>query len=145
MAETIFSKILRGEAPSFRVYEDESVLAFLDVNPLSRGHTLVVSRQPAETLADLSEDAAAAIGRVLPRLCRAVVRATGCKAYNLLQNNGAAAYQAVAHVCFYIIPRPDREHGLRIDWRVSELGFEEGANLSVRISNELRAMTGAAS
>ncbi|NJO36357.1 MAG: HIT domain-containing protein, partial [Rhizobiales bacterium] len=68
MAETVFSKILRGELPCHKVYEDAHVLAFLDINPLSRGHTLVIPREPAVTLDELSDDARGRLGRVLPRL-----------------------------------------------------------------------------
>jgi histidine triad (HIT) family protein len=122
MPETIFSKILRKEIPCHRVYEDEHVLAFLDINPLSRGHTLVIPKEPAETLDQLSDDAAAAIGRVLPRLCRALLKVTGCSAYNILQNNGARAHQAVYHVHFHIIPKPDDTQGLGIRWPLGMLG-----------------------
>src|ERR1700712_4742117 len=102
MAETVFSKILRGDIPSHHVYEDEHVFAFLDVNPLSRAHLLVTPREQAATLDQLSAESAAAIGRVLPRLARALMAATGCTAYNVLQNNGAAAHQAVFHVHFHL-------------------------------------------
>ncbi|HWN71821.1 MAG TPA: HIT family protein, partial [Haliangium sp.] len=95
MAETVFSKILAGEIPCHKVYEDDRVLAFLDIFPLSRGHTLVIPKEPAETLDELSDESAAAIGRVLPRIARAVMQATGCTAYNVLQNNGSMAHQAV--------------------------------------------------
>ena len=88
MKETVFSKILRGEIPCHKVYEDELVLAFLDIGPLSRGHVLVIPKEPAETLDALSDESAAAIGRVLPRLCRAVKRVTGVEQYNVLENNG---------------------------------------------------------
>src|SRR4051812_32639654 len=104
MADTIFTKILRGDIPCHRVYEDEKVLAFLDINPIARGHVLVIPKEAAETLDRLSDDSAAALGRVLPRLCRAVLAATGAHAYNVLQNNGATAHQAVFHVHFHIIP-----------------------------------------
>ena len=70
MADTVFGKIVRGEIPCNKVYEDEQVLAFLDINPLSAGHMLVVPKEPAETLDRLSDESAAALGRVLPRLCR---------------------------------------------------------------------------
>src|SRR5687767_5781825 len=100
MAETVFSKILAGTIPCHKVYEDEQVLAFLDVNPIARGHTLIIPKEPAETLDKLSDDAAAAIGRVLPRIARAVLAATGATAFNVLQNNGPAAHQAVFHVHF---------------------------------------------
>src|SRR5258705_6409065 len=117
MAETVFSKILRGEIPCHRVYEDDHVLAFLDVNPISRGHTLVIPKEPAETLDALSDEAAAAIGRVLPRLSRAVLAASGATAFNILQNNGVSAHQAVLHVHFHIIPKHDDGTGLGIGWR----------------------------
>src|SRR6478735_4539253 len=109
MADTVFSKILRGEIPCHKVYEDERVFAFLDVNPLSRGHVLVIPKEPAVTLDALSDESAAALGRVLPRLCRAVQRVTGSSAYNVLQNNGTGAHQAVMHVHFHIIPKSSSE------------------------------------
>ena len=113
---TVFSKIISGEIPCHKVYEDAHVLAFLDINPLSRGHTLVIPKEEAAYLHELSEESAAAIGRVLPRIARAVVKATGVEHYNVLQNNGAPAHQAVFHVHFHIIPKPSSEEGLGIGW-----------------------------
>lgn len=119
-SETIFDRILAGEIPCHRVYEDDHVLAFLDVNPLSLGHTLVIPRQRAAFLHELTDESAAAIGRVLPRLCRAVMHASGATEYNVLQNNGASAHQAVFHVHFHIIPRlVDR--GLGVGWNPGKL------------------------
>jgi histidine triad (HIT) family protein len=135
MAETVFAKILRGEIPCHRVYEDDAVLAFLDVNPLSRGHTLVIPKEPAETVDQLSDDAAAAIGRVLPRISRAVLTATGARAFNILQNNGADAHQAVLHVHFHIIPKFDDGTGLGIGWKASKL--VDGADLARAIAAKL--------
>jgi len=141
MAETVFGKIIRGEIPCHRVYEDEHVLAFLDVNPLSEGHTLVIPKEPAEALDGLSEASAAAIGRALPRLCRGVKQATGAEAYNVLQNNGASAHQAVMHVHFHIIPRyPDRpegQSGLGIGWRPGSLDEQAASDLASRIASNL--------
>jgi histidine triad (HIT) family protein len=133
MATTVFSKILSGEIPSFKVYEDDLVFAFLDVNPLSKGHTLVIPKEPAETLDALSDESAAAIGRVLPRLCRAVQQATGTREYNVLQNNGSGAHQAVMHVHFHIIPKPDASSGLGVGWPKGQLG-DEGKALAERIT-----------
>lgn len=121
MAETIFAKILRGEVPCHKVYEDADVLAFLDVFPISRGHTLVIPKEPAETLDALSEHAAAALGRVLPRIARAVQKGTGASGYNVLQNNGAVAHQAVMHVHFHIIPKHSDGSGLGIGWNAAKL------------------------
>jgi histidine triad (HIT) family protein len=135
MAETVFSKILRGEIPSHRVYEDDHVLAFLDVNPISRGHTLVIPKDPVETIDQLSDEAAAAIGRVLPRIARAVLAATGASAFNILQNNGAAAHQAVQHVHFHIIPKHDDGSGLGIGWKADQL--VDGAELAKAIADRL--------
>jgi histidine triad (HIT) family protein len=133
MAETVFGRIIRGEIPCHKVYEDAQVIAFLDINPLSRGHTLVVPKEPAETLDQLSDDAAAAIGRVLPRLCRAVVAATGTRDYNVLENNGSGAHQAIAHVHFHIIPKPNSREGLGIGWPMTTLDVKAGATLASEI------------
>ncbi len=138
MAETIFSRILRGEIPAHKVYEDDHVLAFLDVRPVSEGHTLVIPKEPAETLDQLSDDASAAIGRVLPRLCRAIVAATGCREYNILQNNGRTAHQAVFHVHFHIIPKPDASAGLGVQWPASSLDASTAPALAARIADALR-------
>ena len=129
MAETIFSKIISGAIPCHRVYEDEHVLSFLDVSPLAPGHTLVIPKEPARTLDELSDEAAAALGRVLPRICRAVKRVTGTAAYNVLQNNESAAHQAVFHVHFHIIPKPDGQRGLGVGWPAVSRG-DDAAELA---------------
>jgi histidine triad (HIT) family protein len=137
MADTVFGRIIRGEIPCHRIYEDERVLAFLDINPLSPGHTLVVPKEPAETLDRLSDESAAALGRVLPRLCRAVVAVTGVKEYNVLENNGSGAHQAIAHVHFHIIPKPSSREGLGIGWPMGALEPKAGAELAARIATAI--------
>lgn len=133
MAETIFSKILRGEIPCHKVYEDELVFAFLDIGPLSEGHTLVIPKEPAATLDQLSDESSAAIGRVLPRLCRAIKKVTGVEQFNVLQNNGPLAHQAVFHVHFHIIPKPQADRGLGVKWPAGKLDSEEGKALAAQI------------
>jgi histidine triad (HIT) family protein len=137
MPETIFSKILRNEIPCHKVYEDQDVLAFLDISPLSPGHTLVIPKEPAETLDQLSDASAAAIGRVLPRICRAVMKATATSAYNVLENNGSRAHQAVRHVHFHVIPKPDETSGLGLSWAPKSLDATAAAELARRIAGEL--------
>ncbi len=137
MAETIFSKILRGEIPCHKVYEDDHVLAFLDIGPLSYGHTLVIPKEEAATLDVLSDDAAAAIGRVLPRLCRAMKKVTGVEQFNVLQNNGPLAHQAVFHVHFHIIPKPNSDEGLVIRWPSSKLDGEAASKLADALRAEV--------
>ena len=126
--ETVFDKILAGEIPCHRVYEDDHVLAFLDIAPLSRGHVLVIPKERKAHLHELSDASAAAIGRIMPRLCRAVLEATGAKAYNILQNNGTAAHQVVMHVHFHIIPKIG-ETGLGIGWRPTSLPANDADQL----------------
>ncbi|MCA9576130.1 MAG: HIT family protein [Polyangiales bacterium] len=140
MSETIFSKILRGEIPCHRVYEDDLVFAFLDIGPLSEGHTLVIPKEPAATLDALSDESAAAIGRVLPRLCRAVMAVTGASEYNVLQNNGPGAHQAVFHVHFHIIPKPDSDRGLGVGWPAGKLDGQSGAALAAKLRDALAAL-----
>ncbi|HWX69187.1 MAG TPA: HIT family protein [Steroidobacteraceae bacterium] len=137
MADTVFGKIVRGEIPCNKVYEDEKVLAFLDINPLSTGHILVVPKEPAETLDRLSDESAAALGRVLPRLCRAVVAVTGIREYNVLENNGQGAHQAIAHVHFHIIPKPNSRDGLGIGWPAKGLDREAAATLAKKIADAI--------
>jgi histidine triad (HIT) family protein len=133
---TIFDKILDGEIPCHRVYEDDHVLAFLDIGPLSDGHTLVIPKERAATLHELSDEAAGAIGRVLPRIARAVTRATGAEAYNVLQNNGASAHQAVMHVHFHVIPKVGGR-GLSIGWSPGSLSDQRAGELVSAIRGEL--------
>ena len=137
MADTIFTKIIAGEIPCFRVYEDDKVLAFLDISPLSRGHTLVIPKEPAETIDQLSEESAAALGRVLPRLSRAILHATGAMAFNILQNNGATAHQAVRHVHFHIIPKHADGSGLGLQWPAQSLNADEGKQLVTAITAQI--------
>lgn len=135
---TIFDKIIVGEIPCHKVYEDDNVLAFLDVAPLSRGHTLVIPKERAAQMDQLSDESAAAIGRVLPRICRGVLKASGATAYNLLQNNGAEAHQAVMHLHVHVIPRyPDKAEdtpgsGLGIGWPAGKLEDGEGLAEAIR-------------
>lgn len=137
MADTIFKKIIDGKIPCYKIYEDKHVLAFLDIQPLSPGHTLVIPKEEAETLDQLSEESAAALGRVLPRLCRAIMKATGSKSYNILQNNGSGAHQAVFHVHFHIIPKPDPNQGLGIHWPAQSLSPQAAESLITEIREKL--------
>ncbi len=126
--DTLFDKIIRGDIPSHRVYEDEYVYSFLDISPISHGHTLVIPKESKANIHELSDESAAGLGRALPKICRAVLKATGATEYNLLQNNGASAGQSVFHVHFHIIPRVDGA-GLRLNWEPSNL--EDGVATSL--------------
>ena len=135
---SIFSLIIDGQLPCHKVYEDDSVFAFLDINPCSIWHTLVVPKEQAVTLDQLSDDSAAAIGKVLPRISRAILEITGAPDFNVLQNNGEAAFQSVFHVHFHIIPKHKDGSGLAWPFITTQLDPEEGANLAERIRNLLQ-------
>lgn len=136
---TIFTKIIRGEIPSHKIYEDTHVFSFLDIFPLSKGHTLVIPKVEVATLDQLEDTSAAAIGRALPRIARAVLAATGAKAYNILQNNGELAHQAVFHVHFHIIPKYEDGSGLGIGWKAGKLDQTDGASLATKVASNLKA------
>jgi|TARA_B110000263_G_scaffold236457_1_gene235814 histidine triad (HIT) family protein len=129
---SIFSLILSGVIPSHKVYEDNFVYAFLDINPLSRGHTLVIPKEPAPTMDVLSEEAAASLGRCLPKICRAIMEVTGATNYNLIQNNGEDAGQTVNHLHFHIIPRySDSEHSFV--WIPKSIDHFDAKNIAASI------------
>ena len=102
--DNIFAKILRGEIPCNKVYEDEHTLAFMDIMPQAEGHTLVITKEPAETILDLSPAAAAAWIHTVQKVANAVKTAMGVEGFVLMQLNGAAAGQTVPHVHFHILP-----------------------------------------
>ncbi len=109
MADCIFCRIVSGGIPSYLVFEDERVIAFLDINPVAIGHTLVIPKAHSTELAGMSPEDMTAVGAALRRLAPAVAKAVGAEGYNILNNCGAVAGQAVGHVHFHIIPRTGRD------------------------------------
>ena len=103
--DCIFCKIAKGLVPSKKIYEDKTVFAFLDIGPVSDGHTLVIPKEHFEKLHECSGEVLSELSRCVARIADAVVSATGAEAYNVLCNNGRAAGQLVEHVHFHIIPR----------------------------------------
>src|SRR5690606_13887985 len=109
--QNIFARILRGELPAFKVYEDDQVLAFMDVMPQAEGHTLVIPKTPAITLLDLDPEAAAYTIQVAQKVAKAMEKALDVKGIVLMQLSGAAAGQTVPHVHFHLIPTSVHELG----------------------------------
>lgn len=103
--KTLFEQIIAGDIPSFTVYEDEHTYAFLDVNPLAPGHTLLIPKEPYERLNDMPAEEAAAVFDVLPDLVAGVEQAVDADASTVAVNNGEEAGQEVPHVHWHIIPR----------------------------------------
>ena len=105
----IFCAIAAGEIPSFKVYEDDLVLAYLDINPFSKGHTLVIPKAHSEGLLDTSDETLATIISRVKKVAAHLKTALPCDGFNILQNNGTAAGQTVMHVHFHIVPRYGNE------------------------------------
>ncbi|KAK0546017.1 Adenosine 5'-monophosphoramidase [Tilletia horrida] len=117
----IFCKIIDGKIPSYKLAETESAYAFLDIGPLSKGHSLIIPKYHAAKLHELPDDAVAD----LLVLAKKVAIATGATDYNILQNNGRIAHQVVDHVHFHVIPKPNESEGLGIIWNTTSPEKEE--------------------
>ncbi|MCK9512788.1 MAG: HIT family protein [Pigmentiphaga sp.] len=129
----IFAKILRGEAPAIKLYEDEQTLAMMDIMPQSPGHVLILTKEPAETLFEMTPEGAAACIRTTQKLAHAVREALKPEGVFIGQFNGAAAGQTVPHVHFHIIPR---DHGQTLKMHAREMA--ERPELE-RIARQIRA------
>jgi len=110
-SNNVFAKILRGELPCAKVYEDAHTLAFMDIMPSTEGHTLVIPREPAETIFDLSPEAASHMIVTAQRVAKAVKRVLSSPGVMLVQLNGSAAGQSIPHVHIHVLPR---SHGLEL-------------------------------
>lgn len=109
--QNIFAKILRGEIPCTKVYEDDKTLAFMDIMPQADGHTLVIPKEPAETLMDLSADSAAYTINIVQKVGSAIKKVLGAEGIVLMQLNGSKAGQTVPHIHFHLIPSSIHELG----------------------------------
>ena len=109
--QNIFARILRGELPAIKIYEDDQVLAFMDIMPQAEGHTLVIPKSPAVTLLDLAPEAAAYTIQIVQKIAKAMETALDAKGIVLMQLSGAAAGQTVPHVHFHLIPSSIHELG----------------------------------
>ena len=114
--DCVFCAIAAGEIPCFKVYEDDLVLAYLDINPFAKGHTLVIPKEHSKGLLDTDDETLAAVISRVKKVAAHVAASLGCDGFNILQNNGEAAGQTVRHLHFHIVPR----------WTGDPLVFENG-------------------
>jgi histidine triad (HIT) family protein len=134
----IFCKIVAGQIPCFKVYEDDVVLAFLDIGPLVHGHTLVIPKNHHPTVMETPPEELAALHARLPKIARAVLAATGAQACNILTNNGADAQQSVGHLHIHILPR--RSGGsFHIPWNAGSLDKAVAAELAKAVAGAIQA------
>ncbi|API79786.1 MULTISPECIES: HIT family protein [Staphylococcus] len=121
MSETIFGKILTGEIPSFKVYEDDYVYAFLDISQVTKGHTLLIPKKASANIFETDEETMKHIGAALPKVANAIKRAFNPDGLNIIQNNGEFADQSVFHIHFHLIPRYENDiDGFGYKWETHE-------------------------
>lgn len=103
--DCVFCRIIKGEIPCTKIYEDDKILAFLDIAPFNPGHTVIVPKDHHHSITTLGQDYLTAIITLAPAIGTALMRATGAEGFNIVQNNGRVAGQTVPHVHFHVIPR----------------------------------------
>ena len=135
MPDCIFCKIIAGELPSYKVYEDSDVLAFLDIHPTNPGHTLVIPKQHHRDFLDTSADLQSKLIQAIGKLAPIIMKAVGAEAFNLFVNNGAVAGQIIFHTHFHIVPRFTTDgHKL---WHGKDMTQEELVRIAGKIKEKL--------
>ena len=114
-ADCIFCRILKGEIPAQKVYDDAKCFAILDINPVAWGHVLVLPKEHFETWTDLAPELLAELAKVSQKVAAAVRKATGSEGFNLLMNNHRCSGQAIFHAHFHVIPRKTND-GIKFNW-----------------------------
>ena len=134
--DCIFCKIIAGDIPCHKIYENDDVLVFLDVGPLSDGHTLVIPKAHFSTVDKCSSEILSSIAEKLNKIAAAVVAATECDGYNILCNNGRAAGQVVDHVHFHVIPRKTGD-GIFSQWPAKNYAQGQAEAMAEKIRENL--------
>lgn len=132
MEDTLFAKIIRREIPADIVYEDNDTIAFLDINPIWPGHTLVCPKKASRNLLDMDDDTAAAFIRTIRNVARVVKDITGADGINIGINNEAAAGQVIFHTHAHVIPRYEND-GLEVWKRQKGYAPDEAAQLAEKM------------
>lgn len=121
MSETIFSKIIDGEIPSFKIYENEHVYAFLDISQVTKGHTLLIPKKASPNIYETDAETMKHVSEALPIVANAIKKAFNPDGLNIIQNNGEFASQSVYHIHFHLIPRyKDDIDGFGYIWETNE-------------------------
>lgn len=133
----IFCKILDGDVPSYRLYEDDDFMVILDAGPASRGHALVIPKEHYRNLYEIPEELAAKAIVLAKKLVAQLTEILGAEGYNLVQNNGEVAGQTVDHFHLHLIPRysDDEAH---VGWKIGSLDIDDANELQELITGKLR-------
>ena len=137
MSDCLFCKIINGEIPSTKVYEDEHVFAFMDIMPLTKGHTLLIPKTHCKDLFEMPEDVAANLYKAAPKVANAIKTAFNPVGLNTVNNNGAPAGQTVFHYHLHLIPRYDETDGLKVEWSSKQPEMSEIIALGEQIKTYL--------
>lgn len=129
---TIFERIIMGELPSAKVYEDEHIFAFMDAGQVNPGHVIVATKKPFETIMDADEASACALMAAAHRIARAVQAAFQPAGMTLLQANKPAGWQTVPHLHMHVLPRHEND-GVTLTWPRKEPGMDQLKELAARI------------
>ena len=141
MNNCIFCRIIKGELPAHRVYEDEQVLAFMDISPINHGHVLIIPKKHYSELRSIPLDTSIAVWQVVKKVERAIWQTSDltCDGTNILQNNGAAAGQEVFHAHFHVIPRRDGD-GSRFRFKTINSTDEMRKDWAAKIKDQIDAV-----
>lgn len=134
--DCVFCAIRDGKIPSFKIYEDENSLAFMDINPLTDGHCLVIAKNHAENLFEITEENLAQVMKTVKKVALALRAALKPEGLNLLQANGKAAYQSVPHFHLHLVPRWT-DDGAGLNWELKQGDFEHIKKVTQKIQGAL--------
>jgi histidine triad (HIT) family protein len=139
MSDCIFCKIINGQIPAAKVYEDEHVLAFLDISQVTKGHTLVIPKIHKENVYELTEEIAANFFKAIPKITNAIKSAYDPIGLNVLQNNGEDAGQSVFHFHMHLIPRYGKGDGFGAVWKTHQEEYtqDDYQKMAAEISSKL--------
>jgi len=135
-SDCLFCKIIKGEIPATKVYEDDNILAFLDIHPVNPGHTLIVPKIHSEDLLNADENILQQMIVVTKKVATAILRGLNYEAFNLEQNNGKIAGQVIPHLHWHIVPRT-ADDGLK-HWPGKEYTEGEAQEIADKIRNEVK-------
>ncbi|WP_159561747.1 HIT family protein [Streptococcus halichoeri] len=137
MNDCIFCKIIAGEIPASKVYEDDQVLAFLDITQTTKGHTLLVPKKHVRNVLAMDAETAKTTFARLPKIARGLQKATGAQAMNIINNNEPLAGQTVFHAHIHLVPRYSNKDGIDIRYTTHEPDFAALESLAKTISKEV--------
>ena len=133
MSDCIFCQIVSGQIPSSKVYEDEEVLAFLDITQVTKGHTLVIPKKHYRNVLEMDAEAASSLFARVPKIAQQLQEKLGASGVNIINNNEEAAGQTVFHTHVHLLPRFDATDGLRLTFETHEPDFAALAQLAQEI------------